>query len=168
MSNNTVSEYATGKRYSPEVVNRALMMLAAGEKPRHVADTLKVPYTTVMGWKKGNPTRLPALKKRLEEATIRKMEKKEAKAIVEQKFERKAYASNLADKTLKKISEAIDYTRDLDKLIRALEALVRLADNDEENTGTNFSKLKDELQGISQKIEAKSRKIYVEDIEPIE
>lgn len=37
-----------------------------------------------------------------------------------------------------------------------------------ENTATNFSKLKDELQGISQKIEAKSRKIYVEDIEPIE
>ena len=55
------------QRYSPELMQRALSLLAAGERPSYISTLLGVPFSTISTWKKGNPTRIQNLAKKQEE-----------------------------------------------------------------------------------------------------
>lgn len=40
------------QRYSPELMQRALSLLAAGERPSYISTLLGVPFSTISTWKK--------------------------------------------------------------------------------------------------------------------
>ena len=145
------------QRYSPELMQRALSLLAAGERPSYISTLLGVPFSTISTWKKGNPTRIQNLAKKQKE----RYEIAITDNLCEDKLGREKTADTLLSVAFNRAAELLETTRDLDKVTRFIETMSKLK-TPENNTASNFEQLYVSHTKLSQNV--KTKYIDVEEV----
>lgn len=138
------------QRYSPELMQRALSLLAAGERPSYVSRLLGIPITTISTWQKGNPSRIQALAKKQEQ----QYEIAITRQLSADKVSREKAVDSLLTIAFNRAAELLETTKDLDKVTRFIDTISKL-DTPENNTASNFETLSLSLAKLSQSVKTK-------------